>query len=296
VTREEAFASLKSGSPHERLRAARYLSRDSTVADLSALREARSCAIDSYVKSTLDTTIARLSSAPAQTTELIPSSEAEVPAEVLRKAKIEAVEWVTALLLHEVASTFGLIDSSASREVSGYPTSTTKKHIDRAQRIFSGIEQLKSATATPKPEKFDLAELILRIVAEENSGAEVEATPLGPRPLMVTTDPVLLRFAICNGVRNAIEAAAQLKSEDPHPVVITWGETEVDYWVAVRDRGPGLAGPAESAFEPGKSNKKGQHSGFGLAIARQAMMTLNGVVSLNPANGGGARYELRWGK
>lgn len=259
------------------------------------MREARSCATDSYVKSTLDTAISRLSNASAQTTETA-SSEGEVPPDVLRKAKIEAVEWVTALLLHEVASPLGLIENSASREVKDYPTSTTKKHIDRAQRIFAGIEQLKSATTTPKPEKFDLAELILRIVAEENSGAEVEATPLGPRPLMVLVDPLLLGLAICNGLRNAIEAAAQSKSEDSHPVVITWGETEVDYWVAVRDRGPGLAGPAESAFEPGKSTKKGQHSGFGLAIARQAMTTLDGVVSLNPANGGGARYELRWGK
>jgi C4-dicarboxylate-specific signal transduction histidine kinase len=96
-------------------------------------------------------------------------------------------------------------------------------------------------------------------------------------------------------LRNAIEAANQSKAEQP--VVITWGATDTDYWVTIIDDGPGIAGPPESAFEPGKSSKKGQgHIGFGLTIARQAMETLDGFVALGAGKAGGARYDLKWSR
>jgi signal transduction histidine kinase len=222
-------------------------------------------------------------------------SETDLPDDLLRRVKSQAVEWVTALLLHEVASPFGLVANAASREVPDYDKSSTKRHVERVQRIFDGIEQLRKATATPRPEKFDLADLISQLIREDTAGKGIEATPHGPMPFMVRSDPRLLRFAISNGLRNAIEATLGSKSPRPYPVVVTWGETEVDYWVAIIDQGPGLTGPVDAAFEPGKSTKSG-HTGFGLAIARQAMETLDGLVSLSPAGGGGARYELRWGR
>ena len=41
-------------------------------------------------------------------------------------------------------------------------------------------------------------------------------------------------------------------------IVITWGETDVDYWVAVLDRGAGSdRSQSESAFGIGKTTKKG---------------------------------------
>jgi signal transduction histidine kinase len=236
--------------------------------------------------------IRRLSDGGAdQDTAKLPP-DGEIPEEVIRKVRSGAIEWATGLLLHEVSSPVGLIASAASREVPDYEKSQTKHHIDSVQRIFDGIEQLRKATATPKPVRFDLAELIARIIAEEGITG---ATPYGPRPLTVVTDPNLLRFAISNGLRNAGEAIAKAAAGDPHPVVITWGETDVDYWVVIIDRGPGLVGPVEAAFRPGHSTKPG-HPGFGLAIARQAMETLGGLVNLSPGNGVGARYELRWGR
>jgi len=210
---------------------------------------------------------------------------------VIRRVRSEAIEWATTLLLHEVASPVGLIATAASREVPNYENSQTKHHVDSVQRIFLGMEQLRKATASPRPVRFDLADLISRVIAEEGV---TEATPYGPRPLIVVTDPNLLRFAISNGLRNAVEAVAKPVTGDAHPVVVTWGKTDVDYWVAIIDRGPGLIGPVDPAFRPGHSTKPG-HPGFGLAIARQAMETLGGLVNLGPGNGVGARYELRWG-
>ena len=113
--------------------------------------------------------------------------------------------------------------------------------------------------------------------------------------MLITSDPRLLQLAICNGVRNAIEAVIESGSNDPHAVVVTWGETDVDYWITIIDRGPGVVGPIGPAFDIGKTTKQG-HSGFGLAIARQAMETLSGHVTLQPAVSGGTHYVLRWAR
>jgi signal transduction histidine kinase len=252
----------------------------------------RATETDFYVKATLDIAVSRLGRVSHESDVDAPG-ETDLPEDLLRRVKSQAVEWVTALLLHEVASPFGLVANAASREIPNFEASSTRRHVERVQRIFDGIEQLRRATATPKPESFDLADLISQVIREEGTGKGVEATPHGPRPFIVRSDARLLSFAISNGLRNAIDAALQSKVSAPYPVVITWGETEVDYWIAIIDQGPGLTGPVEAAFEPGKSTKPG-HSGFGLAIARQAMETLDGSVSLSPGTSGGARYELRW--
>ena len=292
MNNEEALASMKSGSPHERQRAARHLSKNGTVNELTAIRKARSREKNSYVKTILDATIARLSQIRSEegNSEQI---EYGVPQDLVRRIRTQEFESVTALLLHEVASPFGLVANAASREIQDYDRSNTKRHVDRVQRIFDGIEQLKNATATPVPQQFDLPELMDRIIGEECPGGQIVALH-GQRPFPVTTDPNLLTFAICNGLRNAVEAADQSKGEQP--VVITWGVNDTDYWLAIIDNGAGLAGSPDSAFEPGKSSKKGQgHIGFGLTIAKQAMDTLGGIVMLSPGNTGGTRYELKWG-
>ena len=87
----------------------------------------------------------------------------------------------------------------------------------------------------------------------------------------------------------------QGKQPNVHAVTISWGDSDVDYWLAVLDHGVGLAGPIETAFEIGNSTKK-DHIGFGLAIARQAVETMIGSLILEPAKHGGALYTARWRK
>ena len=105
----------------------------------------------------------------------------------------------------------------------------------------------------------------------------------------------LLSFSLSNGIRNAVEASATLQSDENHSIVVTWGATDIDYWVAVMDRGIGIIGPIEAAFGVGKTGKRG-HRGFGLTIARQAIETLGGSCTLQPIAEGGAHFEIRWDK
>lgn len=295
MNRETAKLALRSQSPHERLKAARFLARDATAEDLGLLKHALQSETVSYVKTSLNIGIARLTNIP-RPVKIVLSDEEAGSAELRHQIKNQAIDWIAGLLLHEIASPIGLVKRTASREIPDFENSKTRRHLDNLQRIFEAIEQLKNAAAIPRPEDFDLAELVSETVnAEIEAGQMAEVSLHGQRPFVISSDPALVRFAISNGIRNAFEAIGSIGTEETHAIVISWGETDVDFWVAVLDKGPGITGPIESAFEIGKTTKQG-HSGFGLAIARQAIQTLGGTISLRPSAQGGARYEARWEK
>jgi anti-sigma regulatory factor (Ser/Thr protein kinase) len=294
ASRDEALASLEATSAHTRGQAARSLGEIGTAIDLGSLRRALKRETVSYVQYALQDSIKRLSSKAALTKEQGDDSVA-IPPEVRKQIYGQAVEWVTGFLLHEIASPVGLAMVSAKREIGEtWDISGTRKHLETIHRIFGAIEMLKSAAGVPRPQEFDLALLIQEFVEAEVPAALPWISPIGPKPFVLKGDPALIRMAISNGIRNAVEAV-QGTCIDPveHAVTINWGLTEADYWVSILDRGIGIDGPVEPAFEVGRSTKK-NHSGFGLAIARQAIDTLTGTVSLEPARDGGAVYTARW--
>ena len=293
MTREEALQSLAASSAHDRLRAARFLARGCDSSDLHVLRAALQGETVSYVRTSLALAIKRASSSVPPLDGVDGAEEVEIPPDVRAHIRNEVTGEVTGRVLHEIASPVGLIAAAAAREIPNYEGSRTKRHIDALKRVFRAIEQLRTATALPKPEEFDLAELIAELVSEAVETSNVEVSLHGARPMVITADPAVLRLALANGIRNAVEAVSCVPEGEPYSIVVAWGETDIDYWVTVLDRGAGLVGPAESAFGTGKTTKRG-HSGFGLTIARQAIETLGGTCTLQPAAEGGARFEVRW--
>ena len=99
----------------------------------------------------------------------------------------------------------------------------------------------------------------------------------------------LIQIIFCNAVRNAIEATTEAGALNP--VVVNWGTTDRDFWIVVLDDGPGIPIGLSRAFDIGTTTKK-EHLGMGLALARQAALSLNGKISLSPRNGKGARFEF----
>ena len=293
MTRDEALESLSSSSAHRRLKAARFLARNSGPSELQFLRNALRNETVSYVRSGLELAIKRVSNIARSADDEGTLEEIEIPPDVRKHIRNQVTEEITGQLLHEIASPVGLIASAAAREISDYEHSRTKHHVDTLKRVFEAIEQLKTAAAVPRPREFDLAELLAQIVSETVGSVLIEVSLYGAKPMLITADPAVLRLALSNGMRNAVEAVTGAPGEEPYPIIVTWGATDVDYWVAVLDRGPGLVGPAESAFGIGMTSKKG-HTGFGLTIARQAIETLGGACTLQPATEGGAQFEVRW--
>ena len=99
--------------------------------------------------------------------------------------------------------------------------------------------------------------MLAEIVSEAVERDPVEVSLYGAKPMLITSDRALLQLAISNGIRNAVEAVTGAPGGEPHPIIVNWGETDIDYWVAMLDRGPGVVGPAESVFGIGKTTKKG---------------------------------------
>lgn len=292
MNRDEALALLASGSTHLRRTAARVLAREAQEGDLGALRSARSTEADSYARGSLDRALARLTNSGSliKSDSVAESNNAE---RNQREIQARATEWIAGLLLHELASPIGLLAYTASREVPDFERSRTKSHIATLQMVFAAIEQLRKASATPKPAEMDLAGLIGQIVETEFADSRALITMHGPQPMLLVSDEALLRFAICNGLRNAVEAIGDSVPSDAPPIVITWGATDTDYWVAILDRGHGIPASVDSIFGIGKTTKKG-HSGFGLPVAHSAIEALGGTVTLQPGIGGGTKYECRW--
>lgn len=291
MTRDEALALLQSGSPHERLRGARFFARHARAKDAIHLRKTKAQESDSYVSRTLALALKRTCSESTSGPSLPPVQDAlEEPN---TRVRLEAVNWISGLLLHEIASPLGLIEEAATREVENYEKSEVHARIKHIQAVFEGIEQLKDASNSPHMSEFDVSTWLRNVVEHEHLAKGFEVAYQGLQPYMIQADPKLLRFAFCNGFKNAVEAVETTASTEAYPIIVTWGSSDSDFWIVVRDHGPGIVGSPQLAFEIGKTTKA-NHSGFGLSIARLSMENMDGTVTLQPGKLVGAVYELRW--
>lgn len=289
--RAKAVAQLSSKNPHDRYLAAKVLRAIGTEDDILELMNAKRAESDSATIRWLSYAIAACAKRAREQTREYGPIEPVAESSVVQSVRAQAVEWIAGILLHEIGGKIGLLGSTARREIADYDASRTAKHIEDLELIFEGILQLRKAANAPKMAEFDLAQLIENIVHVEIGEKEVDVSLVGRKPLILFSDGSLLRLALCNGIRNAIEAVLQLSEPQSHGIVINWGVTDAEFWVSVIDRGAGLV-PGESAFDIGRTTKSG-HAGFGLAIARQAMEKLEGSVTLFPSAAGGAAYEIR---
>jgi signal transduction histidine kinase len=281
MDRAAALEQLKSSGPHERLRAARFLAKYAASQDLPMLRGALRDETVSWVKKALGTAIDKLAAVPQSYTSE-ESSAPDLSDSTVRQMHTKAVEEVTGTILHEFQPIIGVLKLRAVEEVQNYETSGVKTQLDRLDRLITGIEGLRRAAAAPKRREFDLAELVHEISAAEVEGKGIEPSFVGPKPLLTEGDPDLLRLAISNGLRNAIDAVTALpKPARDYAIIINWDATDIETWLVIIDKGRGLATGAQGAFNVGTTTKK-DHSGMGLPIARQAMESMEGEISLTP--------------
>ncbi|RPJ84250.1 MAG: PAS domain-containing protein [Acidobacteria bacterium] len=105
-------------------------------------------------------------------------------------------------------------------------------------------------------------------------------------------DEVLLRQALVNLVRNAIEACADA---NVNPRIAIEGRVDVPSGVLklrVSDNGPGIpAGSEEKLFHPFFTTKR-QGTGLGLALVQKIAVSHNGRVLVGPSDDGGASFTL----
>jgi signal transduction histidine kinase len=144
------------------------------------------------------------------------------------------------------------------------------------------------------PEPVDLGAVAEAAASEtERSYPGVAVNRSGDLSAEVSGSALLLRRAIVNLLRNAVEATPAPRRGAPDAIAIWGGRGPKEVKLSVGDRGAGVA-PAEreKIFLPFFSSKPGG-SGFGLAIVARIAELHGGTVDVTEREGGGAVFTLR---
>lgn len=117
---------------------------------------------------------------------------------------------------------------------------------------------------------------------------EVDATGAAG---VVPIPSALLRQAVYNLVQNAVEASPTGQAV----TVRAWRENGT-FWLAVRDRGPGVpVDLRDRIFEPFVTTKEGLATGgmgLGLSLVRRSVQAMGGRIEIHDAEGGGAEFRV----
>lgn len=290
----EALQALESDVIEIRLRGARYMSLNARTEDLPRLNELIQVENVRWIKTALARAIERagLGGDPDLFTPAA-AAAAEPPPDMLRDLKSEAVEEVAGTIIHEFAAVVGPLRIQAKREVTNYEQSQTKRMLDMLNELMRGVRNLKSAAAVPSYTEIDLPTLVQEAVTTIADEHQHLVSIAGASPFLVMVDRNHLFLAICNGLRNAVDAVVDSTGSQRPEVVVNWGRAGAEDWLAIIDTGPGFRGNPSAAITMGSTTKT-DHIGFGLATAQQAMRVMEGDVWLSNGPEGGARFELRW--
>jgi PAS domain S-box-containing protein len=143
------------------------------------------------------------------------------------------------------------------------------------------------------PEPIDLEEVVQAASAEAERaypGMSVECSGEFPE---ATGSAVLLRRALVNLLRNAVEATPEERRPEVGAIALAGGRSAREATLSVGDRGPGVdAASRERIFLPFYSSKP-RGSGFGLAIVARIAELHGGTVDVSDRPGGGALFTLR---
>ncbi len=291
MDKKAAAGLLASIDAHERLRAARWFESNAAADEEQSLRSALAREEVSWIRDSLQTALDKLST--ADTRQPAPES-VDDPAFETDAVYANAIEDTTRRLVHEIEPIVGLLAHSASKEIRDFDQSKTSRHLERLKQILKAIGTLSVAASSPKLTEFDLAETVESLCESEAEGHDVRVETHGPSPCVVSGDPALVQLALANGLRNAIEATLEQEpTGSDRRVAVSWVCADSYARVSILDRGLGPPVGSHRVWEIGSTTKRG-HLGMGLALARRAVLSMGGEISLTPGERGGALLAFSW--
>ncbi len=153
-------------------------------------------------------------------------------------------------------------------------------------------------------EDADLSELVARalrgvdpvgLLGADQAGTSAPRLVLevDERPTPVQIDPQMLRRALDNLVRNAVQAVAAAAPEGGGRVIVATRLEGTTAVVEVRDDGPGVAvADRDRIFDPYVTTKS-DGTGLGLAIVKKVVLEHEGTIECTAAPEGGACFRIR---
>jgi signal transduction histidine kinase len=206
---------------------------------------------------------------------------------------------VSAGAAHEFRNAAAAIDGFADLALRSPDPSRAAEYVRAIRQEAQEMSRVTSDFLLfAKPESFvpqavDLAEVAEAAAAETERAYPGITVAQSGEFAAVSGSPVLLRRAIVNLLRNAVEATSPPERERPDAFTLRGSRAPREISVAVGDRGPGVPpGEREKIFLPFFSSKPGG-SGFGLAIVARIAELHGGTVEISDRPGGGAVFSLR---
>ena len=219
----------------------------------------------------------------------------------LESAEAEAWQALVRVLTHELMNSLtpvrslaqtaaGLLEAGDAEAVQDAQVAlqTVAK---RADGLLRFIESYREIARVPQPKRrsisvADLFERVLSLFGD--SGAKIETTVV-PNNLAVRVDGEQIERVLINLVRNALDAAADVRIE-----LRGWLDVRGRSAISVTDNGPGIPDDvARKMFVPFFTTKS-DGSGVGLSLTRQIMGAHGGSVSYENIEPRGARFTLHF--
>ena len=166
------------------------------------------------------------------------------------------------------------------------------KEIDRLREITDYYLKFARFPEVEK-ELVDLSMVVSDVVSfyqEEARQKGVSIEKETDRPLKARADPNLVRHALANLLKNAIEATSG-GPEKGQIVVKSWRESKA-IRLTVKDNGPGIsADKVQRVFEPFFTTKR-SGTGLGLTLVQQIVDEHGGTISCASAPGEGTTFKI----
>lgn len=215
------------------------------------------------------------------------------------KENLAALGEMSAGIAHEFKNALATISGYAQMihsEASGEAAESAEKIIEQTRSLTHVVtEFLRFARPLEfSQENLAISEVVEQVAEEVRGTANAVSIRTEGSFAEISGDAGLLRQALLNLVRNAMEAA----SSNGHPgeVVISGAEQvhRAQRWqvVAVRDNGPGIpTGNLDKIFVPFFTTKS-SGTGLGLAIVQKIVLQHGGRVEARNQPQGGAEFDL----
>lgn len=167
-------------------------------------------------------------------------------------------------------------------------TGLLEREIDvllRLAQSFSTFAKLPS----PQKRRIELGPILTDVCALYRTQSPVPFECSVPGAVVLDADPELLRRALGNLVKNAVEASRP----EGGPVTVSVGEERGTVRIEIADRGVGIGEVIEGQrLSASLGTTKREGSGLGLPIAHKILHEHDGSVRLEPREGGGTRVVV----
>ncbi len=223
--------------------------------------------------------------------------------ELQQQEKLAGMGRVVAGIAHEIRNPLGIIRSSAElllkkAQGSGDPNSRLLAAIfDESKRLSKTVGDFLdyARPKAPRQDDLNLAAVLDQVLAFLESKCEQHGVAVtreyGPE-IPLKGDKDLLYRAVYNIVGNALDAMIQTPRPEGHYLLVKAAATPEGTLLTIADTGTGFdPGHRDKALDPFFTTKD-TGTGLGLAIVKNILESHNAALTLDNAEGGGAKVEM----